>query len=297
MKKPKKIEEVKKREELSVLIPVYDCMCTDLVSSLHSMLEESGIRYEIIVADDCSPDKEYIELNRPIEELSNVRYIVREKNSGRAAIRNFLASEAQYKWLLFIDGDVMVDRVRFITKYLERGGDVLIGGISIYKRDRATKNNLRFLYEMHTMKHRRAWWNVGGKHVKFRTTNFLIAKHIVEEHPFNEAFKRYGYEDVLFGKKLEEAGIQIRYTNNPVVITDFEDNAKFMEKTEEALQTLHDFKKELRGFSAIPMFTIFKPVLLPAYYIFGKLIRKNLVSNKPKVALYQLYRVLYYCHL
>ena len=67
-----------------------------------------GLRYEIIVADDGSTDKHTCHINKEILELENARYILRKENVGRAAIRNFLAKEASYEWLLFIDGDMTV---------------------------------------------------------------------------------------------------------------------------------------------------------------------------------------------
>ena len=62
----------------------------------------SDFEYEILVADD-GRDLSTITANRKINEIENCRYIEREKNVGRSAIRNFLAKEAKYEWLLFID--------------------------------------------------------------------------------------------------------------------------------------------------------------------------------------------------
>jgi len=286
-----------KKKELSVLLPVYECECTDLVKSLHLQLEELGLPYEVIVADDGSADKTHIEANRQIEKLSNVRYIVREENVGRSAIRNFLAQQARYEWLLFIDGDVLVDRTRFIIKYLERSGDVIVGGYDLYMRNRGLVHNLRFLYETATTGHRQAHMSNSAKKPHLYTSNFIIRRDIILEHPFNENITRYGYEDVLFGKTLCEAGHNIRFISNPVVLTSFEDNESFVKKTEEAMQTLHDFKTELDGYSAIPKLAFLRPVLKPLYGVFGKLIRRNLVGQNPHVSLLQLYRVLYYCSL
>lgn len=79
-----------------------------------------------------------------IKELSNVNYIIREKNIGRAAIRNFLAQQAQYEWLLFLDGDIMVERTRFIEKYLDTDFHVIVGGIQVYDRNRLAGQQLAF---------------------------------------------------------------------------------------------------------------------------------------------------------
>ena len=40
------------KKELSVLIPTYNSNCSDLVFSVHGMLKQLNIPYEIVVADD-----------------------------------------------------------------------------------------------------------------------------------------------------------------------------------------------------------------------------------------------------
>ena len=43
---------------LSVLIPVFNCSCHDLVTALHEQLCKEAIQWEIIVADDGSDDEQ-----------------------------------------------------------------------------------------------------------------------------------------------------------------------------------------------------------------------------------------------
>ena len=270
------------KKELSVLIPTYNCFCGDLVHSMHHILEQEtkkleGFRYEIIVVDDGSTDKEMIEKNQDIKELSNVNYIIREKNVGRASIRNFLAQQAQYEWLLFLDGDIMVDR------------------------NRSLGNNLRFLYELKYQYYHGAAKRQEQPYKEFRTINFLVQRDIMLRIPFDEEFKHYGYEDVLFGKQLKEAGIRIHHISNPVMMIDFEDNPTFVSKTEESLRTLHQFRNELKGYSTLLKYEWMKPLFLPLYYLIGKLIRWNLTGNNPRLnprlSLFNIYKLLYYSSL
>lgn len=287
------------KKELSVLIPTYNCFCGNLVYSLYNMLELEkrkidNFLYEIIVADDGSTNKDMIKRNLYIKELSHVNYIIREKNVGRAAIRNFLAQQAHFKWLLFLDGDIMLERTNFIEKYLYTDFNVIIGGLQVYDRNHSLQNNLRFLYELkyqyyHGVDHRQK-----QPYKEFRTINFLVQRDILLHIPFNEQFKHYGYEDVLFGKKLKDAGIQIHHIFNPIIIIDFEDNPTFINKTEEALRTLHQFRNELKGYSTLLKYEWMKPLLLPMYYLIGKIIRRNLTGNNPRLFLFYIYKLLYY---
>ena len=111
---------------LSILIPTYNNVCVELVKSLQaqasllysssdslsssseSLSSSSHFEYEILVADDGSTDERTIEGNRIINTLPHCRYIERKENVGRAALRNFLAREAKYTWLLFIDSNMNV---------------------------------------------------------------------------------------------------------------------------------------------------------------------------------------------
>ena len=63
------------KHELSVLIPVFNCRCRDLVESVHRQLRLSEADYEIIVADDGSTDMAAVRDNRSIAPLENVRLI------------------------------------------------------------------------------------------------------------------------------------------------------------------------------------------------------------------------------
>jgi glycosyltransferase involved in cell wall biosynthesis len=285
------------KKELSVLIPTYNSNCSDLVFSVHGMLKQMNIPYEIIVADDGSTDEESVNSNKSIEKLENVRYIIRKENVGRACIRNFLAQQAQYKWLLFLDSDVTIDRSRFIQKYLEQNFDVILGGIIVVKRMKKLENNLRYIVESKYMQSSTTAKRLRKQAKEFHTANFLVRKDIILKVPFNENFKHYGYEDVLFGKELNANGYHIHHINNPVTLIDFEENERFVEKTEESLHTLHEFKNELKGYSALLKYAWLKPVLKPLYHIIGKPIRNNLAGNNPKVSLFNIYKLLYYCSL
>ena len=285
------------KKELSVLIPTYNSNCSDLVFSVHGMLKQMNIPYEIIVADDGSTDEESVNSNRSIEKLENVKYIIRKENVGRACIRNFLAQQAKYKWLLFLDADVTIDRSRFIQKYLEQDFDVILGGIIVVKRVKKLENNLRYIVESKYMESSTTAKRLRKQAKEFHTANFLVRKDIILKVPFNENFKHYGYEDVLFGKELNANGYHIHHINNPVTLIDFEENERFVEKTEESLRTLHEFKNELKGYSALLKYAWLKPVLKPLYHIIGKPIRNNLAGNNPKVSLFNIYKLLYYCNL
>ena len=59
------------------MLPTYNCLCIDLVKALHRQCEPLDIPFEILVADDGSPDRSFVEKNKAIEQLSHVQYILR----------------------------------------------------------------------------------------------------------------------------------------------------------------------------------------------------------------------------
>ena len=70
-------------QELSILIPVYNGNAFPAVKRLSALCERivmdspSPFKYEIIVADDGSEQKEAIEANKAINQLYNCQYIIK----------------------------------------------------------------------------------------------------------------------------------------------------------------------------------------------------------------------------
>ena len=298
--------------ELSVLLPVYECSCVTLVTALHEQCTLAGIDFEIIVADDGSSTPATITANRQIEQLPNVRYIIRSENVGRAAIRNFLVSQAHFERVLFCDGDMELRKAGFINNYLSADAPIVYGGYSLEESpDHPTLHNLRYRYEVtHKLNHTPAERSKHPYH-DFHTSNFLARRQILVDHPFDERFQHYGYEDVLWGKTLQQNGIAILHIDNPLCFCHFEDNEHFVGKTEEGLRTLYTFRDELKGFSSLlnihtalssthfPHFLrhLTRFSLLYVYKIAGKSIRKRLIHNKMPLFVFNIYRLLYFVHL
>jgi len=286
---------------LSILIPTYNDLCFTLVGDLRQQAEEAGIDYEILVGDDGSTDAEVIEKNRKICKWPHCHYLIQIQNIGRAAIRNFLAKEAHHDWLLFIDSDMTIARVDYLSKYLAmEGSEVVDGGVIIGGDADTLKGNLRYLYEKTSEQEHTAEKRQQHPYQDFHTANFLIRRDLMLVHPFDERFRHYGYEDVLFGKQLRAKGVKITHIDNPLGFSTFEENTQFILKTEEGLRTLHQFQSDLRGYSRL--LTLVEGIHLPIilnlircwHKLFGKWERKNLCGSHPSLRLFKLYKLGYY---
>ncbi len=295
---------------LSILLPVYNCSCVALVTELQRQCVECKADFEIIVADDGTLSgaigmnaacQHLIDENKVIEHLKGVRYIIREKNVGRSAIRNFLVSQAKGDRLLFIDGDLSLNTPSFIRNYLQTEGDVVVGGIAIGGNPDQWKGNLRYRYErqceaINTVESRQS------QPYQHLATNLLVHRSVLGEKPYDEKISHYGYEDVLLGKRFQQQKVAIKHIENPVLFCDFEDNASYLAKTEEALRTLFTFRKELKGYSRLldKVEQIerlhLSPLFVTAYKLFNEPIKNCLLGNKPKVFWFNIYKLLYYLH-
>lgn len=288
---------------ISILIPTYNDDCSELVKALHQQaLSLPDLPFEVLVGDDGSTDMATVSANRLLEDLPHCRVLRRETNSGRAAIRNFLARKARGEWLLFADSHMSVVRDDFLSTYLSHLGDALLYGGYVLPAE-GPRDSLRYLYELSCIEGQEVEVRSRNPHARFHTCNFMIRREVMLAHPLDERFRRYGYEDVLFGKTLERAGIGIKHIDNPLGFNRFETNERFMEKTEEGLQTLFTFREELadssrllavsRRLKSLHLSWLFRGI----HHLTGSHIRHLLTGNHPSVFWFKVYRLGYFLTL
>ena len=289
--------------KLSILIPTYNGDCRQQVAALSRQAEAiEGLRYEIIVADDGSTDRCLASLCGEVAALPHCRFIDRRENTGRAAIRNFLAREARYAWLLFMDCDMSIVNEQFIRTYLDSDDikDVAYGGYTV---GNGVRSCLRYIYEKQCEPRHRAEERRKRPYLHFHTCNFLVSREVMLGHPFDERFRHYGYEDVLWGKQLRQHGINIRHLDNPAGFCTFEDNTHFVSKTEEGLRTLHQFRDELRGYSQMLTFVdgihlgMVRGAIRLWHRLLGPIERRNLCGNHPSLHVFKIYKLGYFLSL
>lgn len=289
---------------LSILVPNYNFVCTQLVSDLQRQAETLSVPYEIIVSDDASTDADSICRNESINALPHCRYIVQPRNLGRANNRNFLARESKLSHLLFIDSDMTILSPSYLADYWHHHTcDVVYGGYMVCEGDRHLDTNLRYLFEMSCQSLSSAAYRQKSPYHHFHTSNFMIRRSIMTSIPFDNRFTQYGYEDVLLGKRLCENNINIQHIDNPLGFDLFEDNDDFLRKTEESLRTLHQFQDELRGYNSLLAFcdNLRKTRLhLPFKWFHrmcGPMLRAILCGRHPSLVVFRLYKIGYFLNL
>lgn len=288
---------------LSILIPTFNDDCRELVQGLARQAQDLGLTdCEIIVADDGSTDASVVALNQSINSITGCRYVEREKNVGRAAIRNFLAAQAHGDYLLFIDADMTLVSPHYLERYVEARvcGSVIYGGYCVGGGD---TSNLRYVYERKGEKSHSAALRSLHPYQDFHTSNFMIPRELMLSIPFDERFRYYGYEDVLFGKQLLAHGVPVIHIDNPLCFSTFESNGEFIRKTEEGLRTLRNFSDELRGYSSL--LSLYEKIekyklkwlVTRILRILKRPLLKRAVSQSPSLLAFSLYKLGYYLDL
>ena len=299
--------------DLSILLPSYNNVCVSLVQVLQRQADalrgklDKPFRYEIIVADDCSTDAACIDANRVIGDMLHCRYLRMEQNVGRAQIRNVLISESRGDYVLLIDSDLFLCDDNYLYKYATSTADVVYGGTRIGGEGFAMvdneantenlKGNLRYIYEKKAEPSHRAVFRQLRPNQEISVCNLYARRDIMEAHPFDSRFKAYGYEDVLFGKRLAESGIEVTHIDNPVLINEFEPNSVFVKKTEEAILTLCRFEQDLEGYSNLKtkVSTLGRYIPLSLFRLWHRIMKnkekRNLTGSKPSLLLFKLYKL------
>ena len=299
--------------DLSILLPSYNNVCVSLVQVLQRQADalrgklDKPFRYEIIVADDGSTDAACINANRVIGDMLHCRYLRMEQNVGRAQIRNVLISESRGDYVLLIDSDLFLCDDNYLYKYATSTADVVYGGTRIGGEGFAMvdneantenlKGNLRYIYEKKAEPSHRATFRQLRPNQEISVCNLYARRDIMEAHPFDSRFKAYGYEDVLFGKRLAESGIEVTHIDNPVLINEFEPNSVFVKKTEEAILTLCRFEQDLEGYSNLKtkVTTLGRYIPLSLFRLWHRIMKnkekRNLTGSKPSLLLFKLYKL------
>lgn len=299
--------------DLSILLPSYNNVCVSLVQALQRQADalwgklDKPFRYEIIVADDCSTDAACIDANRVIGDMLHCRYLRMEQNVGRAQIRNVLISESSGDYVLLIDSDLFLCDDNYLYKYATSTADVVYGGtriggegLAMVDNEANTENlkgNLRYIYEKKAEPSHRAVFRQLRPNQEISVCNLYARRDIMEAHPFDSRFKAYGYEDVLFGKRLAESGIEVTHIDNPVLINEFEPNSVFVKKTEEAILTLCRFEQDLEGYSNLKtkVTTLGRYIPLSLFRLWHRIMKnkekRNLTGSKPSLLLFKLYKL------
>ncbi len=287
---------------LSVLIPIYNFDVRTLVFGLYTQLTAAEIAFEILCYDDASTSSALQTQNRAVlKTFSNVRYVELPQNIGRARIRNLLATDAQYPYLLFLDCDSKIVSQSYIKNYINHlAYDIVLYGGRCYSPTPPTLPNLR-LHWCYGSKREAitAQQRTHHPYHAFMTNNFLIHKDIFEKIRFDERLARYGHEDTIFGWELQQRQVKILHLDNPLEHLGLETTDIFLEKTRQGIQNLIWLQqhypqvrtKLLQVYNAVAKYKL-KPLIHLTLSILELLLVRNLYSKRPSLWALDAYKLL-----
>jgi glycosyltransferase involved in cell wall biosynthesis len=294
---------------LSILIPTYNYNVVPLVCELKKQIDELKIEYEILVQDDCSSNFEIINQNNKINDFEHTTFFYNEVNFGRGKNINSLVKKANFNWLLVMDCDLFPVDSHFISNYLNaiqsNNSSFYYGGIMYESEKPKDEEMLRWVFGN---KREAIPLSIRQKD-KYRfalTSNILVEKSILIQIPFNSLLTKYGFEDLVLILELKNKNIDIQHIENPLYHLNLERSMIFIEKYQCSLENLKflldskiispkstriDFVKGKIDFFPINF------ILISLYKLFRKPILKNLTSKKPKLFLFDFYRLGYFLNL
>lgn len=292
---------------LSILIPTYHYNVYPLAQELEKQALQLDIPFELICMDDGSFSP-LNETNQKINTLTNCQFIENKKNVGRVGNRLLLAKKAQYNWLLFLDSDVLPKHPDFlkttISKISQIDFDAAFGGFAYDTKSYEPEKSLRFTFgrlreEVPAEKRTKNPYKV------IISANMLIKKDVYLVLAEMDNSNAYGM-DYLLGSLLKSNGYEVLHYDNEVYHNGLENNLKFLSKTKQALENLHELiKKKKIGQNQISVLKAYRilhflklnNIFSKVIFVFKNPIESNLLGAKPNLFLFDLYRLAYLCGL
>ena len=136
---------------VSIIIPVYKVE-TYITRCIDSVLHQTYRNLEVILIDDCSPDKSLEIAKNHINKMSaicrdiNFIYLKHETNCGLSATRNTGIAAAKGKYLFFLDSDdeITHDCIEKLVRASNNGErDLICGGFRIINNDNSISDNYK----------------------------------------------------------------------------------------------------------------------------------------------------------
>lgn len=284
---------------LSVAIPVFNYSVYTLVSEIENQCLKEDFPFEILVQDDGSTL--FLEENKRLETLTNLKYEVETTNIGRARIRNKLADKAQFDHILFLDCDLAIENPKFISNFMRFVDYDVVCGNRTYPINVEPAYILHKKYgeirECRSLKSR-----ISKPYDHFMTNNFMVSKSLIHSLQFDETITGYGHEDTLYGWELEKIKANIKHIDNPVIHIGLDPNSEFISKSllgvENGWKLCASGKLPIKKIRAIARFEQFKAagilkVLAKNISIKEKRFLTNLCGNHPNLKYLDLLKLLH----
>jgi len=117
--------------QVSIIIAVW-CGARTLPHAVASALAQTGVRVEVIIVDDASPDDSFA-CAETLARDPRVRAFRQRTNAGPAAARNFALSQTRAPWIAVLDADDLMSENRLsqmLALANNTAADVVLGNLT-----------------------------------------------------------------------------------------------------------------------------------------------------------------------
>lgn len=165
-----------------------------------------------------------------------VRIIVWDKNRGRAAARNRLIDETRGAYVLMLDADMLPDEPDFLQRWLDvadlQAPQAAFGGLSLRH---VTATALTALHhDMFARSDCRPAIERQHSPAQFTaSSNLMVRRSFLADHPFDNAFVGWGFEDVEWALRAN-AHAPVLHVDNPATHAGLDDVETLLRKSTQA---------------------------------------------------------------
>lgn len=232
--------------DLSIIIPVYNTKSEALKKCIDSIIQIRNIKYEIILVDDGSEEKNSKEYNTLIEKYKKNAKYFKQKNAGVSSARNLGIKEANGKYIMFIDSDDEINANRIEYKDLNDDYDIIV-----YNLVKVRGNNERIVKaidcEQGKVDSNYVLRELVTKCRFYTPCAKLIRKELLEKNKikFNEAII-HG-EDAIFNLDILKTHPRIYYTDKNLYFYKYSFNtssSRWTNKTQKMINSISKLHKE-----------------------------------------------------
>ena len=226
-----------KKPLLSIIIPTFN-RAKELDLCLKALDEQSLSKkeFEILVVNDGSKDKTAEVLKKWEKKLPNLKSFF-QKNSGQGKARNLAFKKATGNIILFIGDDIygtsnfLEEHLKFHKRNPEKRAAAL--GLTEWYKGKKVNAYMRWLekggpqfayYKLRPHRKTSFWF--------FYTSNISLKKDFLKKEKilFDTDFKKYGWEDIELGYRLEKNhGLKLIYHPEALAYHDHWMEAKSLE--------------------------------------------------------------------